>query len=52
MIGDTTVKKEVTITAKTTELALEEAAKQLDAFGIKYYTSIEDVLRRTRAKKD
>ena len=31
MIGDTTVKKEVTITAKTTELALEEAAKQLGA---------------------
>ena len=31
MNGDTTVKKEVTITAKTTELALEEAAKQLGA---------------------
>ncbi len=31
MIGDTTVKKQVTITAKTTELALEEAAKQLGA---------------------
>ena len=31
MIGDTTVKKEVTITAKTTELALEEAVKQLEA---------------------
>ena len=31
MNGDTTVKNEITITAKTTELALEEAAKQLGA---------------------
>jgi len=31
MIGVTTVKKEVTVKAKTTELALEEAVKQLGA---------------------
>ena len=31
MIGDKTMKNEITITAKTTELALEEAARQLGA---------------------